>query len=111
MTCGLLTATIEGYRSAFLSTVSKMGNQTLTINAAISAILCSFRTERPLIDRILPSWYLALVLDALREPFFESLHTFTMANLTVNTVFLLALATANRRSVFHAICNGGFRFK
>ena len=84
-----------------------MGNNTLVDNGAISALLRSFRTERPSIDRTVPSWNLALVLDALRKPPFEPLRTVTMANLTVKTVFLLALATAKRRSEIHAIVMEG----
>ena len=104
---GLLPATIEGYRSAISSTWSKMGNHSLSDNAAISALLRSFRTERPVVDRTIPSWDLALVLDALSRPPFEPLGEVTMANLTVKTVFLVALATAKRRSEIHAIVMEG----
>ena len=43
------------------------------------------------------------MLDALRKPPFEPLITINLPNLTVKTVFLVALATGRRRSELHAM--------
>ena len=43
------------------------------------------------------------MLDALRKPPFEPLTTINLPNLTVKTVFLVALATGRRRSELHAM--------
>ena len=52
-------------------------------------------------------WSLSLVLDVLRRPPFEPMATIPMANLTVKTTFLVALASGSRRSELHAITHYG----
>ena len=50
-----------------------------------------------------PDWDLALVLDVLRRAPFEPLGSCDLKYLTLKTVFLLAFATAARRSEIHAL--------
>jgi hypothetical protein len=48
-------------------------------------------------------WDLSLVLRALMEEPFEPMDRASLKNITLNTVFLVALATARRRSELHAL--------
>ena len=50
-----------------------------------------------------PSWDLFVVLDALRRPPFEPLHSVSFKFLTMKTAFLLSLASGRRRSEIHAL--------
>ena len=50
-----------------------------------------------------PHWDLALVLTALRGPPFEPMASCEPKYLTLKTVFLVAFATAARRSELHAL--------
>jgi integrase len=62
-------------------------------------------------SRRIPPWDLALVLRALREPPFEPLCSCDTKYLTLKTVFLVAFATAARRSELHALSKDFVRDK
>ena len=53
--------------------------------------------------RRIPLWDLFVVLDALRKPPFEPISTVAFDLLSMKTTFLLALASARRRSEIHAL--------
>ena len=58
-------------------------------------------TAKP--NTTLPDWDLSLVLKALMKAPFEPIQTCELKYLTYKTVFLLAFATAARRSELHAL--------
>ena len=58
-------------------------------------------TAKP--NTTLPDWDLSLVLKALMKAPFEPIQTCELKCLTYKTVFLLAFATAARRSELHAL--------
>ena len=76
-------------------------------NSVITDLLRSFDLERPRGSRALPTWNLALVLDALRKNPFEPISQIQISHLTVKTMFLLALSSGNRHSELHAIVRQG----
>ena len=59
--------------------------------------------KRPPSRKLLPSWSLPAVLEALSKPPFEPLAEATLRNLTIKTVFLVAIASGQRRSALHAL--------
>ena len=95
--------TISGYKSVISSTWSSVGNNTLVDNAVIRELIKSFYQQNPPADKYIPTWNLALVLDALRKPPFEPLVSISLANLAVKTLFLIALSSGRRRSELHAM--------
>ena len=63
----------------------------------------SFFLKRPPVKKLLPSWSLPVVLEALAKPPFEPLGEASFRDLTIKTVFLLAIASGQRRSALHAL--------
>ena len=103
------TRTISGYKSAISSTWASVGNNSLVDNAVIRDLLRSFFIQNPPADKSIPTWNLALVLDALRKPPFEPLGTINLSHLAVKTLFLIALSSGRRRSELHAMIVRGSR--
>ena len=68
----------------------------------LSSLLSQFEVERPRPGRSVPGWDLALVLHALHAAPFKPLAQAPLWALTFKTVFLVALASAKRRSELHA---------
>ena len=75
-------------------------------------LIRAFRLEQPVQRRIMPKWDLHLVLSALMSPPFTSEvdnrgrisdDVIDLRWRTMKTVFLLALASARRRSYLHAL--------
>ena len=64
-------------------------------------MLRSFKRERPRAPRVEVKWDLAVVLQYLQTPRFH-FDSVTLKDLTLKTVFLLALALGKRRSEVHA---------
>ena len=54
--------------------------------------------QRPRLTPVLPQWDLGIVLEALSKPPYEPLREASLKHLTLKTVFLLAMASAGRRS-------------
>ncbi|PIK57927.1 hypothetical protein BSL78_05209 [Apostichopus japonicus] len=59
--------------------------------------------RRPQIRRLAPSWGLSAVLHALAGPPYEPMANASLAALTKKTLFLVAVASARRRSCLHAL--------
>ena len=59
--------------------------------------------QRPRITPVLPQWDLGVVLEALSKSPYEPLREASFKHLTLKTVFLLAMASAGRRSELHAL--------
>lgn len=70
---------------------------------AISALLRSFSILRPPVKKFLPQWDLPLVLESLRRRPYEPAGRASIKDWTLKTVFLLAMASARRRSEIHAL--------
>lgn len=94
--------TIEGFRSA-LSMVFTSHGRDIGNAPAISQLMKNFSLERPVHRRLVPQWNLALVLFSLIESPFEPILKASLENLTLKTVFLVALASGRRRSEVHAL--------
>ena len=63
----------------------------------------SMESARPRFMPVLPQWDLGIVLEALSKPPYEPLSEASLKHLTLKTVFLLAMASAGRRSELQAL--------
>ena len=95
-THGLSPQTVKGYRSCLASVLSRTGKGTAVQAKPISDMIMSMELQRPRL--ILPQWDLGIVLEALSKPPYEHLREASLKHLTLITVFLLAMASAGRRS-------------
>ena len=59
--------------------------------------------QRPKLTPVLPQWDLGIVLEGLSKPPYEPLREASLKHLTLNIVFLLAMASAGRRSKLQAL--------
>ena len=59
--------------------------------------------QRPRRTPVLPQWDLGVVLEALSKSPYEPLREASFKHLTLKMVFLLAMASAGRRSELHAL--------
>ena len=66
-------------------------------------MIASMELQRPRITPVLPQWDLGVVLEALSKSPYEPLREASFKHLTLKTVFLLAMASAGRRSELHAL--------
>ena len=69
----------------------------------LSDLFRSFKRERPLPTRHIVQWDIAVVLEFLKSGRFAHWSALSDKELTLKTVFLLALATGKRRSKLHAL--------
>lgn len=107
-------STIKGYRSA-LSNTLKFGGGTggkIGSDFTISELIRHFDRVRPATRFISPKWNLSCVLWSLTKAPYEPMGSASLLHSSVKTAFLLALATAKRRSELHAfsIEEGSLRF-
>ena len=94
-THGLSPQTIKGYRTCIGSALDRTGRAKVVLHRTISDMIASMELQRPRTTPVLPQWDLGVVLEPLREASFK--------HLTLKTVFLLAMASAGRRSELHAL--------
>ena len=101
-TRGLSVSSLRGYRSV-LSAVFRFHLPSLSSDPVIRDLLRSFRLS--LAERVLrpPAWDLSKVLTYLVSPAFEPLSQASFRALTLKTLFLLALATAERVGELQAL--------
>ena len=66
-------------------------------------MMTSMELQRPRVMPILPKWYLGIVLGVLSKPPYKPLREAALKHLTLKTVFLLAMASAGRRSELQAL--------
>ena len=97
-THGLSPRTIKGYRTCIGSVLNRTGK-----TKVVSDMIASMELQRPRATPVLPQWDLGVVLEALNKPPYEPLREATFKYLTLKTVFLLAMASAGRRSELHAL--------
>lgn len=98
----LAVSSISGYRSVLSSTLREVSGTELTDNLHLSKLISSFHLERPKDRNDFPPWDLSLVLRRLLRGPFEPLRSAEPKFLSWKTAFLLALATAKRRSELRA---------
>ena len=95
--------TVKGYRSAIAVTLQALGTWGPDWDAPVGALLANMAIERPFCAHRTPKWDLSVVLKFLMGFPFEPLGRAELKWLTIKTVFLVALATAQRRSELHAL--------
>ncbi|XP_068238218.1 uncharacterized protein [Palaemon carinicauda] len=103
----LSAPTIKGYRS-MLASVFRLRGLDLSNNKDLQDLLKSFETSK---ERRMatPGWNLDVVLRFLMSDRFEPLHSASLKDLTLKTLFLVCLASAKRVSEIHAFSrNIGF---
>ena len=102
-THGLSPQTIEGYRSCIGSVLNRTGKARVVLHRTISDMIASMELQRPRFTPVLPQWDLGVVLEALSKSPYEPLREASFKHLTLKTVFLLAMASAGRRSELNAL--------
>ena len=98
----LTPGTISGHKTAIIMTLENSVGRNLRDNTHIKLYikgLMTLTTPRSTI----PDWDLSLVLKILMKAPFEPLKRCSVKYLTFKTVFLVAFATAARRSELHAL--------
>lgn len=95
-------STLRGYRSVILNTLRDQANADFRDDIFLRNLLSNFAVERPRSLRSLPQWDLSLVMSRLTRAPFEPLRSTTMQALSWKTAFLVALASAKRRSELRA---------
>ena len=100
----LLVVTIKHYRSAIAAIHSGFPDgSTISNNDIISSLIKGMFHSRPPVRRLAPSWSINEVLTGLAGPPYEPLSSIPLLQLTLKTVFLIAAASARRRSTVHAL--------
>ena len=105
-THGLSPQTIKGYRTCLgsvLHVLNRTGKAKVVLHKTISDMIASMELQRPRIMLVLPQWDLGIVLQALNKSPSESFREASLKHLTLKTVFLLAMASAGRRSKLQAL--------
>ena len=69
----------------------------------------SFKRDRAPALRTLPAWDLAVILESLKQHPYEPMSVAQLKYVTLKTVFLIALASARRRSEIHAMVLAGVK--
>ena len=100
---GLSPQTIKGYRTCIGSVLNHTGRAKVVLHRTISDMIASMELQRPRTTPVLPQWDLGVVLEALSKSPYEPLREASFKHLTLKTVFLLAMASAGRRSELHAL--------
>ena len=101
---GKQVATIRNYRSAIASIHKGFPDgSNISSNPAISQLLKGMFNQRPPRRNLVPSWSINDVLSSLSRPPYEPMHNTTLEFLTYKTLFLVAAASARRRSELHAL--------
>ena len=95
--------TMRGYRTCIGSVLIRTGRARVVLHRTISDMIASMDLQRPRITPVVPQWDLGVVLEALSKSPYEPLQEASFKHLTLKTVFLLAMASAGRRSELHAL--------
>ena len=93
---------VKGYRAA-LNQVFSLKDMDLAKSSEISMLFKHFKKSCPPREVRSPAWDVALVLSSLRGPPYEPLREAHLKDLTLKTIFLLALASSKRVGELHAI--------
>ena len=99
-------STIANYRSSIASALGEFEGVPLSLHPCLSKLIKAFASSRPIERPRVPEWDLSRVLRTLRSEEFEPPRWQTRQDrlrCTWKTIFLLALASASRRSELQAI--------
>ena len=100
---GLQYRTIAGYRSMLSATLRTYDNYPVGKHPDIIRVIKGVFNSRPPQTRLLPEWDLPSVLEILEKDPFEPLSSTSLKNLTLKTVFLIAITTFRRCSDLQAL--------
>ena len=101
---GISVRTISNYRSAIaFFWKMQVGYEIPEHDPVLSDLFRSFKRERPLPHKHVVGWDIALVLKYFRSGRFKNWDMLSDKDLTLKTVFLVALATGKRRGELHAL--------
>ena len=110
----LATNTLQGYVTAISDRHDKvkLGSKRLRISelTTVQSWVAGLKRLQHVPRVIVPSWELDWVLSALKEPPYFPLETASLKELTLRTVFLVALTSARRASEIHAIQSDTLQF-
>ena len=110
---GLQTSTVRNYRSAVAAVHRGFDDGTsISTNPAITHLLKGMFAQRPPRQRLAPSWSINDVLAKLAGHPYEPIQDAPLEALLHKTLFLVAAASARRRSELHALSvrSGFIRF-
>ena len=117
---GFAPATIISHRTSIAS-VLRHWRYDPAADPQMASLIRAFKIRRPVQRQLMPKWDLHLVLNSLLKPPFSTITTSSDGRetsgddvidlkwRTLKTVFLLALASARRRSLLHALSVGSSR--
>ena len=103
----LAYSTIAGYRTALVAPLRAESGLEVGSDRHLSDLLENFARSQAKTKHPVPEWDLGLVMTILRKPPFEPIRKIDLKHLTLKTVFLLTLASGNRRSEIHALVREG----
>jgi len=106
----LSQGTVKSYRSAICTTIRQSGGPDLASDPILRELVNSLKILGPKPTPRVPDWDVFIVLEALKGKPFEPPETCTLENWSYKTAFLLALATAKRRSELHALDYNSIRW-
>ena len=101
-------SSIRGYRTALADYYSS--SIPIRTSEVLAKLIDSFYRDQPPSARNIPPWDLNTVLTSLRYPPFEPLERVSISDLTHKTIFLVALASARRRSEIGALSRSSCKF-
>ena len=101
---GRLFSKIRGFRSAIAAIHTGFPDGSCVPTApSLTGWVHVFFLERPPAQKFLPTWSLPCVLEALAKAPFEPLAEASLRDVTIKTVFLMAIASGHRRSALRAL--------
>ena len=103
----LAPTTVEGYRTAISNTIKHVRGRDITSDPCIQSLIRSNRLRNTVTKNDVPPWDLAVVLRYLSKSPFEPIESSTLKNLTMKSIFLLALASGKRRGELQALTREG----
>ena len=106
---GLLATTVKGYKSAILAIHRGLPSGMRLRNdpdRSLYFLIEGMNNVRPPQRKIMPEWDLSTVLKSLNQCPYEPLQSASAKDLTVKTVFLIAIASGKRCSELHALATG-----
>ena len=95
-------SSIEGYKSAITFFLRLASGYDLSSCSVVADLIRSFKREKPIPPRVEVKWDISLVLRFLQSETFRP-ESVSMRNLSLKTLFLVALAAGRRRSELHAL--------
>jgi len=106
----LSQGTVKSYRSAICTTIRQSGGPDLASDPILRELVNSLKIIGPKPIPRVPDWDVFIVLEALKSNPFEPPEKCTLENWSYKTAFLMALATAKRRSELHALDYNSIRW-